>query len=56
MAARFCNEIIALHYVRVIAFGSLEEIVTSSTLEAVYGIPMGVTFQPDSCYPICYVR
>jgi ferric hydroxamate transport system ATP-binding protein len=56
MAARFCDELIGLHSSKLIARGSPEMIVTPSTLEAIYGIPMGVMSHPDSCYPISYVR
>jgi ferric hydroxamate transport system ATP-binding protein len=56
MAARFCDELIALHSGKLIARGSPRMIMTPSTLEAIYGIPMGVMFHPDSCYPISYVR
>jgi len=56
MAARFCDELIALHSGKLIARGSSEMIMTPSTLEAIYGIPMGVMPHPDSCHPISYVR
>ena len=56
MAARFCDELIALHSGKLIASGSSKTIMTPSTLEAIYGIPMGVMPHPDSCHPISYVR
>ena len=56
MAARFCDELIALHSGKLIASGSSKMIMTPSTLEAIYGIPMGVMPHPDSCHPISYVR
>ena len=56
MAARFCDELIALHSGKLIAHGSSKMIMTPSTLEAIYGIPMGVMPHPDSCDPISYVR
>jgi len=42
MAARFCDDIIALHGGRMIARGTPGEIVTPETLERIYGIPMDV--------------
>jgi len=56
MAARFCDELIALHSGKLIARGSSEMIMTPSTLEAIYGIPMGVMSHPDSGSPTSYVR
>ena len=56
MAARFCDELIALHSGKLIAHGSSKMIMTPSTLEAIYGIPMGVMPHPDSCHPMSYVR
>ncbi|MDQ0509132.1 ATP-binding cassette domain-containing protein [Ancylobacter amanitiformis] len=42
MAARFCDDIIALHGGRLIARGAPQEIVTPDTLARIYGIPMDV--------------
>lgn len=42
MAARFCDDIIALHSGRLIARGTPAEIVTPDTLERIYGIAMEV--------------
>lgn len=47
MAARFCDELLALHSGRLIARGSPAEIMTPPMLEAIYGIPMAVTRHPD---------
>jgi ferric hydroxamate transport system ATP-binding protein len=56
MAARFCDEIIALQSGRLIARGTPEDIMTAEQLRAIYGIPMGVMAHPDSGRPISYVR
>jgi iron-chelate-transporting ATPase len=56
MAARFCDEIIALHSGRLIARGTPAEIMTPAGLEAVYGVPMGVMPHPEGRYPISFVR
>jgi iron complex transport system ATP-binding protein len=56
MAARFCDEIMALHSGRLIARGAPAEIMTPTKLEAVYGIPMGVMPSPDGRHHISFVR
>jgi iron complex transport system ATP-binding protein len=56
MAARFCDEIIALHSGKLIARGAPGAIMTSAQLEAIYGIPMGVMPHPTSGVPISFVR
>ncbi|ADH90908.1 ABC transporter related protein [Ancylobacter novellus DSM 506] len=45
MAARFCDDIIALHGGRLMARGTPEEMVTPQTLERIYGIAMDVIRQ-----------
>ena len=44
MAARFCDEIIALKQGHLVARGDPAQIMTPACLEAVYGIPMDVQF------------
>jgi iron complex transport system ATP-binding protein len=56
MAARYCDEIIALHTGRLIARGTPGAIMTPTALEAVYGIPMGVIPHPETRHPISFVR
>ncbi|MCA1453642.1 ATP-binding cassette domain-containing protein [Bradyrhizobium sp. BRP22] len=56
MAARFCDEIIALHSGKLIARGSPDQIMTPTQLEAIYGIPMGVVPSPDSNRLISFAR
>ncbi|WP_456640308.1 ATP-binding cassette domain-containing protein [Bradyrhizobium sp. USDA 10063] len=56
MAARFCDEIIALHSGRLIARGTPDQIMTSTRLEAIYGIPMGVMPSPDGDRLISFAR
>lgn len=55
MAARFCDEIVALHGGRLIARGAPEEIMTPGELAAIYGVPMGVLPHPGGRHPISYV-
>lgn len=56
MAARFCDEVIALHTGRLVARGAPDAIMTAATLEAIYGLPMGILAHPDTTQPISYVR
>ncbi len=56
MAARFCDEILALHSGRLIARGSPDTIMTPACLQSIYGIPMGVIPHPDTQAPISFVR
>jgi iron complex transport system ATP-binding protein len=56
MAARFCDEILALHSGALIARGKPEEILTPDQLQAVYGTRMGVIRHPDSGHLMSYVR
>jgi iron complex transport system ATP-binding protein len=56
MAARFCDEILALHSGAILARGTPEEILTPDQLQAIYGIRMGVMRHPDTGQPMSYVR
>jgi iron complex transport system ATP-binding protein len=56
MAARFCDEIVALHSGRLIARGVPEQIVEPHQLRAIYGVEMGVMPHPDSGRPLGFVR
>ena len=42
MASRYCDRLIALHSGRLLTQGTPQELMTDSTLEAIYGIPMNV--------------
>lgn len=42
LAARFCDRLVALKGGQLIADGSPREIMDTGTLEAIYGVPMGV--------------
>ncbi|MGO4839089.1 ATP-binding cassette domain-containing protein, partial [Rhizobiaceae sp. 2RAB30] len=48
MAARFCDEIVALHSGRLIARGSPDEIMDADVLRDIYGIDMDVLPHPAS--------
>lgn len=56
MAARFCDEIIALHTGRLIARGRPAEIMTAFQLQAIYGVAMGAMPHPVSGLPVSYVE
>lgn len=53
MAARFCDEIVALHSGRLIARGSPDEIMRAEVLQTIYGIPMQVISDLKSGRPAC---
>ncbi|MBW4935844.1 ABC transporter ATP-binding protein [Marinobacter sp. F4206] len=42
LAARFCDRLVALRGGQLIADGTPEDVMTSGTLETIYGVPMGV--------------
>lgn len=46
MAARYCDDIIALHFGKLIARGSPDEIMTSQALQKIYGVSMDVITHP----------
>jgi iron complex transport system ATP-binding protein len=54
MAARFCDDIVALHSGRLIARGTPDAILQPERLQAIYGIPMGVLPHPAGGPPISY--
>jgi ferric hydroxamate transport system ATP-binding protein len=56
MAARYCDEIVALHSGKLIARGTPDEIMTSESLGAIYGIDMDVIRHPSSGVPVSFVR
>lgn len=56
MAARFCDEIVALRGGRLCARGTPAELMTSERLEDIYGIAMVVMPHPQTGEPVCVVR
>ncbi len=56
MAARFCDEILALHSGTMIARGTPDEILTPDQLQTIYGTRMGVMRHPDTGRPMSYIR
>lgn len=56
MAARFCDEILALQRGRLIARGTPSDIMTPDQLHAIYGIAMEVIPHPLTGQPVSFVR
>jgi iron-chelate-transporting ATPase len=56
MATRFCNELISLRSGKVLMQASPAEIMRPDSLEAIYGVPMGVLTDPQSGYAIGFPR
>lgn len=57
MAAQFCDEIIALQHGRLIARGTSYDIITPTTLKAIYGLNMTILTHPQTGFPVgmpCY--
>jgi iron complex transport system ATP-binding protein len=52
MAARFCDEILALHMGRLVARGSPADIVTPERLRGIYGVGMEVVRHPTAGHPV----
>ena len=55
MAARYCDEIIALRSGRMVARGAPDEIVRADVLADIYGLAMGIMPHPVTGGPISYV-
>lgn len=54
MAARFCDEVVALHSGRLIARGAPEAIVVPERLKAIYGLAMEVLRHPATGAPLAF--
>jgi len=53
MAARFCDEIVALREGRIVAQGAPRDILDGAVLNRIYGLPMGILQTPGM--PVSYV-
>ena len=56
MAARFCDELIALNGGSLLAQGASAELMRADALSAIYGIPMGTVTHPDGGIPISFAH
>ncbi|WP_279482848.1 ATP-binding cassette domain-containing protein [Aureimonas sp. SK2] len=52
MAARFCDEIVALKAGRLVARGHPEAVVTAEALDMIYGVPMAIMAHPARLGPV----
>lgn len=55
MAARYCDQLIALRNGQLIAQGAPEELMTAEVLEKIYGIPMGTLPHPNGGAPVSFI-
>ena len=55
MAARYCDNLVALRGGEMIAQGTPDELMRSDTLERIYGIPMGILPHPAGAAPVSFV-
>lgn len=56
MAARYCDELVALRGGRLVSHGTPGAIITPASLQAIYGVSMGVMPHPDTGEPLSFVR
>ncbi|WP_110651171.1 ATP-binding cassette domain-containing protein [Salinicola peritrichatus] len=56
MAARYCDHLVALHSGRLLAEGPPASMMSDTTLEAIYGIPMRVMNHPADECPIAVLQ
>ncbi|WP_370511337.1 Fe3+-hydroxamate ABC transporter ATP-binding protein FhuC [Buttiauxella agrestis] len=55
MAARYCDNLVALRGGEMIAQGTPAQLMQSETLEKIYGIPMGILPHPAGAAPVSFV-
>jgi iron complex transport system ATP-binding protein len=56
LAARFCDELVALHGGRLLKSGTPAELMQGQVLEAIYGVPMDIVPHPHGGSPIAVAR
>ncbi|WP_322029346.1 ABC transporter ATP-binding protein [Paraburkholderia sp. J76] len=56
LAARFCDELVALHGGRLLKCGTPAELMHSEVLEAIYGVPMDIVANPRGGSAIAVAR
>ncbi|WP_250517856.1 ATP-binding cassette domain-containing protein [Caballeronia sp. INDeC2] len=56
MAGRFCDDLIALKGGRLLTSGPSADLMRADTLEAIYGIPMGIVPNPRDGTPISFAH
>lgn len=55
MAARYCDEIVALRDGAIVTRGTPEAILDGKVLQSIYGLPMGILQGPAAGSPVAYV-
>ncbi|KTG17694.1 MULTISPECIES: ATP-binding cassette domain-containing protein [unclassified Guyparkeria] len=55
MAARYCDELVAMHSGRLLVRGTPEELMDSATLRSIYGVSMQVITPPGQLRPVAIV-
>lgn len=55
MAARYCDELVAMHSGRLLVRGTPDELMNSATLRSVYGVSMQVITPPGQSRPVAIV-
>ncbi|TIW91202.1 MAG: Fe3+-hydroxamate ABC transporter ATP-binding protein FhuC, partial [Mesorhizobium sp.] len=56
MAARYCDELIALKNGRLLTRGTPDQIMQGDVLKGIFGVEMGVFAHPVTGQPIGYVQ
>lgn len=56
LAARFCDEFVALRHGQMIFSGHKSQLMTPEQLQRIYAVPMGIINQPETGEPVCYVQ
>lgn len=56
LAARFCDELVALHSGRLLTSGTPDDLMHEDVLESIYGIPMDIVLHPHSGYRLGVAR
>ncbi|WP_105901369.1 ABC transporter ATP-binding protein [Vibrio gangliei] len=56
MAARFSDQMVALHSGKVLASGTPEELMQQDVLHQIYGIPLDLFVHPETGHAISYIR
>lgn len=55
LAARYCDELVALHGGRLIARGAPGSIMHADVLQRIYGVPLGLMPHPSGQAPVAYL-
>ncbi len=56
VAARFCDQFLALRQGKMIFSGNKAQLMDPEQLKRIYAVPMGIIQQPETGEPVCYVQ